>query len=78
MGYYKNIRCRHCSYSFTEGYTPANGFRVSNLVIPYIQCPKCKKVNATGDIPWSKFSNLNKIYRWVSLLIRGLHYGFFF
>lgn len=77
MGYYKNIKCGHCSYSFTGGYTPANGFMDSNLGIPYIQCPKCQKVNATGDIPWSQFSNQKKINHWISLLISGLLYGFF-
>ncbi|MCE7057532.1 hypothetical protein LZF95_22820 [Algoriphagus sp. AGSA1] len=77
MGYYKNIKCGNCKYSFTGGYSPANGFMDSNLGIPYVKCPKCRIINATGDIPWSQFSSWKKIYHWISLIIRGLLYGFF-
>jgi len=54
MGYYVNIRCSKCRYSFTDGY--ARKGVSSNLGFPIIVCPNCKTPNLTGKKIWSQMT----------------------
>jgi len=72
MGYYENLKCGNCKYSFTGGYVQSNGFMKTYLGVPYAVCPECKKVNKTGFKPWSTYHFIEKIYHWISVLIRTL------
>lgn len=72
MGYYENLKCGNCKYSFTGGYIPSNGLMKTYLGVPYAKCPMCEKVNKTGFKPWSSYHLLEKIYHWTSVLIRTL------
>lgn len=70
MGYYENLKCGNCKYSFTGGYVQSNGFMKTYLGVPYAICSECKKLNKTGFKPWSTYHLIEKIYHWTSVLIR--------
>jgi hypothetical protein len=78
MGYYENLKCGNCKYSFTGGYKLSNGFMKTYLGVPYIKCPECKTVNKTGFKPWSTFHWFEKIYHWTSVVFRTFLYSFAF
>ncbi len=77
MGYYENLKCGNCKYSFTGGYTRTNGILKTYLGPPYAVCPQCDTVNKTGLKPWSCYALVEKIYHWFSVLIRSLFLGVF-
>jgi hypothetical protein len=70
MGYYENVKCGNCKYSFTDGYRRSNGILKTYLGVPYVKCPKCNKVNKTGFKPYSTYHPLEKVYHWFSILLR--------
>jgi hypothetical protein len=76
MGYYENLKCGKCKFSFTGGYVRSNGFLRTYLGVPYIKCPKCQNVNKTGFKPYSTFHLIEKIYHWFSIIIRYSIFGF--
>lgn len=76
MGYYENLKCNNCKYSFTGGYVLSNGFMKTYLGVPYLKCPKCQKINRTGFKPWSTYHLIEKIYHWISILIRNFVFIF--
>ena len=70
MGYYENIKCGNCRYSFTNGYASSNGFLKTHLGVPYLKCPNCGVVNKTNLAPYSTFHPIAKCYFWFSQLVR--------
>lgn len=76
MGYYENIKCGKCKYSFTDGYRRSNGLLKTYLGVPYIKCPKCETVNKTGFKPYSTFHFIEKVYHWFSITLRSTIFGF--
>jgi hypothetical protein len=76
MGYYENLKCGNCRYSFTGGYIPSNGFLRTYLGAPYAVCPECKTVNKTGFKPWSTYHTVEKFYHWASVLLRTFFFTF--
>lgn len=78
MGYYENLKCGNCKYSFTGGYTLSNGLMKTYLGVPYAKCPKCETVNKTGFKPWSTFHWFEKIYHWTSVVLRASIFSFSF
>lgn len=70
MGYYENMKCGNCKYSFTDGYASSNGFLKTHLGVPYVKCPKCQVVNKTNFAPYSTFHPIAKCYFWFSQLTR--------
>ncbi|MGE8429626.1 MAG: hypothetical protein ACN6O7_17210 [Sphingobacterium sp.] len=70
MGYYENIKCGNCRYSFTNGYASSNGFLKTHLGPPYLKCPNCSVVNKTKYAPYSTFHPIAKGYFWFSQLVR--------
>lgn len=76
MGYYENIKCGKCKYSFTDGYRSSNGLLKTYMGIPYLKCPKCNTVNKTGLKPYSTFHIIEKVYHWFSFTLRSAIFGF--
>ncbi len=76
MGYYENIRCHKCKYSFTDGFTSSNGIMKTKVGVPAIICPKCNTVNITRWVPYSILTTGEKIYHWTSIYLRYNFYGF--
>lgn len=78
MGYYENIKCGNCGYSFTDGYVGSNGLLKTYMGVPYIKCTKCNSVNKTGFKPYSTFHWIEKIYHWFSIIFRYTVFGLIF
>lgn len=51
MGFYINIKCPECGYSFSHGHQRI-GIK-SSLGLPFLKCPKCKSTLRTGRKVWS-------------------------
>lgn len=76
MGYYQNIKCGSCKYSFTNGFRLSNGILTTYMGIPYIRCPKCRTVNNTKLKPYSTFHFIEKVYHWFAFSVRMAILGF--
>lgn len=75
MAVYTNVKCGSCRSSLTGGYVPHNAFMPSRLGLPVLVCQHCKTLNKTSHMPWSQFSTYNKIYHWISVIIRSFIFG---
>lgn len=71
MAYYENTKCGHCGYSLSGGYVSSNGFLKTSLGVPYLKCENCGIVNKTKLAPYSVFHPIEKVYFWISVLIRN-------
>jgi hypothetical protein len=76
MGYYENVSCRKCNYSFSGGFASSNGFMKTKVGPPALVCPKCNKVNITSWVPYSLLSKYDKVYHWTSVYVRYSIWGF--
>lgn len=72
MGTYINVKCPHCGHSFTGGYRLAN---YSKLGTETVHCSSCFKECKTGQKPYSKMSQWDRMYVWGTEVVLSIIYG---
>tara|TARA_B110000902_G_scaffold182778_1_gene206983 strand:+ start:354 stop:803 length:450 start_codon:yes stop_codon:yes gene_type:complete len=78
MANYVNVKCPNCNHSFTEGWQ--NG-HWSKLGPEKMFCNRCRTSSNSGQKPYSKMSNFEKIKLWLrevvgSAFVFGMSGGF--